>query len=163
MSYRQARLYNNKSQGWYIEYATLNDENQYQRCRIRLNRLWKQSSTMADFKVKAESVIMSINNQLQMHYAPMQTMPMVLPNPVQYVPVPAMQPVMQYAAPLPPLPSVQAEQHQAEQAVAPMPTVSEASKPTKRSDTPVKKMFEEFIKEKSKELKKTSMVTPFCI
>ena len=79
MSYRQARLYNNKSQGWYIEYATLNDENQYQRCRIRLNRLWKQSSTMADFKVKAESVIMSINNQLQMHYAPMQTMPMVLP------------------------------------------------------------------------------------
>ena len=164
MSYRQARLYNNKSQGWYIEYATLNDENQYQRCRIRLNRLWKQSSTMADFKVKAESVIMSINNQLQMHYAPMQTMPMVLPNPVQYVPVPAMQPVMQYAAPLPPLPSVQAEQHQAEQAVAPMPTVSEASKPTKRSETPVKKMLEEFIKEKSKELKKTSIVSysTFC-
>ena len=28
MSYRQARLYNNKSQGWYIEYATLNDENE---------------------------------------------------------------------------------------------------------------------------------------
>jgi integrase len=162
MSYRQARLYNNKSQGLYIEYATLNDENQYQRCRIRLNRLWKQSSTMADFKVKAESVIMSINNQLQMHYAPMQTMPMVLPNPVQYVP--AMQPVMQYAAPLPALPSAQAEQQQAEQAVAPMPTVSEASKPTKRSETPVKKMFEEFIKEKSKELKKTSMVSysTFC-
>ena len=166
LHYRPAQLYTNKL-GWYIEYATLTDDQKsFRRKRIKLNRLRKKCQTMMDFRTKAESIVTTINNQLQMHYAPMQTLP-AMPQQMQYVQVPVVSqatPVMQYIAPLPPLPSAQAEQHQAEQAVAPMPTVSEASKPTKRSDTPVKKMFEEFIKEKSKELKKTSMVSysTFC-
>ena len=107
LHYRPAQLYTNKL-GWYIEYATLTDDQKsFRRKRIKLNRLRKKCQTMMDFRTKAESIVTTINNQLQMHYAPMQTLP-AMPQQMQYVQVPVVSqatPVMQYIAPLPPLPS----------------------------------------------------------
>ena len=100
-----------------------------------------------------------------MHYAPMQTMPLVLPQPVQYMQATTMQVPMQYVpAPMPPLPSAEAEEHQADQAVTDMPTVNDEQPISKRKLTPMRVVLEEFVEEKSKELKKTTMVsyTTFC-
>lgn len=67
LHYRPAQLYTNKL-GWYIEYATLTDDQKsFRRKRIKLNRLRKKCQTMMDFRTKAESIVTTINNQLQMH------------------------------------------------------------------------------------------------
>lgn len=75
LHYRPAQLYTNKL-GWYIEYATLTDDQKsFRRKHIKLNRLRKKCQTMMEFRTKAESIVTTINNQLQSHYAPMQTLP----------------------------------------------------------------------------------------
>ena len=172
LHYRPAQVHNNGI-GWYIEYATLSDDRKtFHRKRIKLNRLKSKCQNMMEFKTKVDSMVSTIISQLQLHHAPMQTLPPVIlqPQAVQYVPIQVQPQVIQYAvAPLPPLPSAEAEQQQVEQAVAELPTVSEEKQEKRkpvgnRKYTLMQRMLEVFVEEKGKELKKTTMVSysTFC-
>ena len=64
LNYRPAQLYRN-SQGWYIEYSTLSQEqNKLQRNRIRLNRLQHLTLlTLCDFYLlKSKIKIANLNH-----------------------------------------------------------------------------------------------------
>ena len=159
LNYRPAQLYRN-SQGWYIEYSTLSQEqNKLQRNRIRLNRLQRQSASMVDFRMKAESLVESINIQLHYHYDSVQTAPTVLTPSAQlmqqmYVSLPSNMP-MPVAVPLssasaavsePITPAAEIEQPLA---------VSEPQ--SKRLHKSVAEVAEAFLKEKADELKEGTL------
>jgi len=163
LNYRPAQLYCN-SQGWYIEYSALSEQNKLQRYRIRLNRLRKQSSGAADFRMKAESLLESINIQLHCHYDSNQTLPTAreqVHQSLQQMYVPLLDPiptnVMMPA--MVPLQSTQAvDKLSVINQVEPITAAMEVQEPqSKRLHKSVPEVAEAFLEEKSQELKAGTM------
>ena len=170
--YRPAKLYANTA-GYYIEYAVLGEDQIFHRTRVKLNRLKRQCVSVSEFHTRAESMVSTINSQLMSYYTgtPSQVFTYELPR-VQYV-----------APPMPALPSAEKElieqkplkesikeviKEQVQSVLVPLEEEKKVktSAPVqgKRAVTPITVMLENFIKEKSEEYKKSTLVSfkTFC-